>query len=278
MCIRDSPETGGCIAAFTDITELKWIHAQLAESEERYRRLIDLMPVAVYTCDVNGHVRLFNEAAVRLWGRKPVLGETLWSGSASLRAADGSELPLDLSPMAIVIREERALKDIEIVVVRPGGEQRAVLSNPTPLYDTQGRINGAINVLVDITERAENERRLDLATKVGNLGIWDWDILGDEITWTDAVYAIHGVEKGSFLPTMAGYHELIHPDDRDRVGAAIKATLEKDTPYEIEFRTLNKKGEVNWVYTSAVVVRDGGGCCGGAVRTGWRIAARRGRC
>ena len=238
--------------------ELQMRNDALAESEERYRRLIDLMPVAVYTCDVNGHVRLFNEAAVRLWGRKPVLGETLWSGSASLRAADGSELPLDLSPMAIAIREERALKDIEIVVVRPGGEQRAVLSNPTPLYDTQGRINGAINVLVDITERAENERRLDLATKVGNLGIWDWDIIGDEITWTDAVYAIHGVEKGSFVPTMNGYHELIHPEDRDRVGAAIKATLEKDTPYEIEFRTLNKKGEVNWVYTSAVVVRDGG--------------------
>ena len=59
---------------------------------------------------------------------------------------------------------------------------------------------GAINVLVDITERAENERRLDLATKVGNLGIWDWDIIGDEITWTDAVYAIHGMEKGSSFP------------------------------------------------------------------------------
>ncbi|MGV3636665.1 MAG: CheR family methyltransferase, partial [Flavobacteriales bacterium] len=237
--------------------ELQARNEALLESEERYRRLIELMPVAVYTCDATGHVRLFNEAAVRLWGRTPVVGEALWCGSASMRTTDGHDLPLDACPMAVSIREERAMTDVEAIVVRPGGEQRAVLANPTPLYDHQGRISGAINVLVDVTERMENARRLDLATRVGNLGIWDWDIVRDTISWTDAVYTIHGVEKGSFTPNMSGYQDLIHPDDRERVGAAIRATLEDDVPYVIEFRTVNARGEVNWVYTNAVVIRSG---------------------
>ena len=71
-------------------------------------------------------------------------------------------------------------------------------------------------------------------------------------------YEIHGVEEDAFEPTMEGYHQLIHPEDRDRVGAAIKATLENDAPYETEFRTLNAEGTVNWVYTNAVVIREQG--------------------
>lgn len=359
--------------------ELQARNESLIESEERYRKLIDLMPVAVYTCDATGHVRLFNEAAVRLWGRTPVVGESLWCGSASMRTAIGNDLPLDLCPMAVAIKEERALADVEAVVVQPNGEQRTVLANPTPLYDNHGTISGAINVLVDITERqrAETDRqqlssmlekslneiyifdlkslkfdyvnqgallnlgytleqmrdmtpvdikpeldarqfetlvkplrsgekekllfhtvhrradgsdypvevhlqivdkgpkrmfmamilditerrlgeeRLAVITRTGKLGIWDWDIAADTITWTDPVFAIHGVEKGSFEPTMEGYHALIHPEDRERVTAAIRDSLENDAPYTIEFRTVNPKGELNWVYTNAVVLREG---------------------
>ena len=96
--------------------ELQSRNEALLESEERYRKLIDLMPVAVYTCDASGYVRLFNEAAVRLWGRTPIVGETRWCGSARRRVEDGSELPLDHCPMAMAIKEERVLTDMEIVV------------------------------------------------------------------------------------------------------------------------------------------------------------------
>ncbi|MFZ1615947.1 MAG: PAS domain S-box protein [Flavobacteriales bacterium] len=246
-------------AAFTTINEeLRARNEALQESEERYRKLIEVMPVAAYTCDATGHIRLFNEAAVRLWGRTPVVGESCWCGAASMRMVDGTDLPLEQCPMAVAMLEQRAMTDVEAVVVRPDGEHRSVLANPTPLFDKQGRITGAINVLLDITERNDTSRLLALATKVGNLGIWDWDVANNVIVWTDAVYGIHGVEKKSFEPTMEGYHQLIHPEDRERVAAAITATLEKAVPYEIEFRTLNAEGTVNWVYTNAVVLRENG--------------------
>ncbi len=113
-------------------------------------------------------------------------------------------------------------------------------------------------MILDITERRLGEERLRVATQTGKLGIWDWDVENDTITWTDPVFEIHGVEKGSFEPSLPGYTQLIHPEDRERVGKAIRATLEKDAPYEIEFRTLNERQEVNWVYTSGVVLRDKG--------------------
>jgi PAS domain S-box-containing protein len=60
-------------------------------------------------------------------------------------------------------------------------------------------------MILDITERKLDEERLRVVTGTGKLGIWDWDIVADAITWTDPVYQIHGVEKGAFVPTMNGY-------------------------------------------------------------------------
>ncbi len=238
--------------------ELQVRNEALLQSEERYRKLIDLMPVAVYTCDTSGQVRLFNPAAVQLWGRPPATGATRWCGAAGARTPEGHPVPPEECPVARAVEEERVMADVEVVLVRHDGEHRSVLAHASPLYDDHGRVNGAIGVLMDITERKDNMQRLELATKVGNLGIWDWDIRADTITWTDAVYTIHGVEKGAFEPTMEGYRELIHPDDRERVQKAIRETLERDAPYMIEFRTVDRGGGVNWVYTNAVVVRDAG--------------------
>ncbi|HEY0978184.1 MAG TPA: PAS domain S-box protein [Flavobacteriales bacterium] len=137
--------------------ELQARNESLLQSEERYRKLIDLMPVAVYTCDANGHLRLFNEAAVRLWGRSPVVGGTLWCGSAGMRTPEGQDLATDRSPMAVAVKEERVLSDVELILQRHGGEQRAVLANATPLYDGHGKVNGAISVLTDITDRKQAE-------------------------------------------------------------------------------------------------------------------------
>src|SRR5690606_8643018 len=111
-------------------------------------------------------------------------------------------------------------------------------------------------MILDITEKRVSEERLRVATQTGKLGIWDWDVQNNTIEWTDPVYEIHGVNKGDFEPTLPGYLQLIHPEDRDRVQKAINAAVEKDLSYEIEFRTLNAAGEINWVFTSGVVLRE----------------------
>jgi PAS domain S-box-containing protein len=104
----------------------------------------------------------------------------------------------------------------------------------------------------------QNEERLRMATQTGKVGLWEWDIAGNSVSWTDSLYAMHGVEKESFEATVEGFTTLVHPDDRERVAAAIKRSLEEDVPYELEFRIQRPDGEVVWIFTNAAVIRSFG--------------------
>lgn len=128
------------------------------DSEERYRQLVQSIPAAVYSCDVDGRITLFNDAAVALWGRTPTLGEDMWCGSWRIYRPDGSPLPLDECPMAIALREGRSVRDEEIIIERPDGTRRNVLPYPEPIRDSAGNVIGATNMLVDITDRKQAEQ------------------------------------------------------------------------------------------------------------------------
>jgi PAS domain S-box-containing protein len=139
-----------------DISERKRAEAALRESERRYRELMKAMPAAVYTCDAQGRITLYNEAAVALWGREPVVGEDLWCGSWRVYRPDGTPLPVDECPMAITLREGRPARD-EFVIERPDGTRRNILPYPEPLFDSSGQLIGAVNMLFDITDRKRAE-------------------------------------------------------------------------------------------------------------------------
>jgi len=110
-----------------------------------------------------------------------------------------------------------------------------------------------------ITEQAllDNQDRLQLATQTGKVGIWDWDIDTDRVTWTDSLYVMHGVERDEFDGTSAGFAKLVHPDDHDRVRSALYAALNGERPYDIEFRVSRGDGSTVWLYTVATVAGTG---------------------
>jgi PAS domain S-box-containing protein len=130
-----------------------------ADSEERYRQLLEALPAAVYTTDVDGRITYFNDAAVQLAGRTPVLGEDQWCVTWRLRTAEGEPLPHHECPMAIALKENRPVRNVEALAERPDGRLVPFLPYPTPLRDRDGRLVGAVNMLVDISERKEAENR-----------------------------------------------------------------------------------------------------------------------
>ncbi|MDB6029351.1 MAG: Sensory box histidine kinase, partial [Verrucomicrobiales bacterium] len=69
------------LAVLTDVTAQNRAEQALRASESRYRQLIDLLPVAVYTTDGDGHVTLCNQHAIELFGRQPEIGKDLWCSS-----------------------------------------------------------------------------------------------------------------------------------------------------------------------------------------------------
>ncbi len=143
-----------------EIEERKRLFEELQRSEERYRNLVLALPAAVYTTDREGRILLFNERAAELWGRRPEIGKDLWCGSFRILNPDGTLLPHDQCPMAVALREGRSVQCQEILVEKPDGTRAWVLPHHEPLRDASGELIGAINMLVDITDRKRSEEAL----------------------------------------------------------------------------------------------------------------------
>ena len=138
------------------------INAALRESEQRYRTLFDLGPVAVYTCDAGGVIQQFNRRATELWGREPASGDTeeRFCGSHKLYLVDGTFMPHEQCPMAKVVSGAiPEASDAEVLIERPDGSRVTVIVNIRPLKSPSGEITGAINCFYDITERSRLEKK-----------------------------------------------------------------------------------------------------------------------
>jgi PAS domain S-box-containing protein len=123
-------------------------------------RLLDLLPAAIYTTDAAGRITYFNEAAARLWGCRPELGNAEFCGSWKLYRPDGTPLPKDQCPMARALKEGRAIHGMAALAERPDGTRVPFMPYPTPLFDAEGALVGTVNMLVDISDRTRAERSL----------------------------------------------------------------------------------------------------------------------
>jgi PAS domain S-box-containing protein len=139
--------------------------ATLRERDRRFRELLDALPAAVYTTDAEGRITYFNETAAQMWGVRPALGSSEWCGSWKLFWPDGTPLPHDQCPMAVALKENRPVRGLEAACERPDGTRVPFIPYPTPLHDESGKLVGAVNMLVDITERKRAEEQQALLVR-----------------------------------------------------------------------------------------------------------------
>jgi PAS domain S-box-containing protein len=141
-----------------DVTAAKLMEDRIRESERHMRDLLEALPAAVYTTDAAGRITFYNKAAVEMAGRVPLVGQQ-WCVTWRLYTPDGAPLPHDQCPMAIALKEDRPVMGAEAIAERPDGTRVPFTPYPTPLHDASGKLVGAINMLVDITERKQAESR-----------------------------------------------------------------------------------------------------------------------
>jgi len=137
----------------------------LRERERRFRELLDALPAAIYTTDAEGRMTYYNDAAAELWGHRPTLGSSEWCGSWKLYWPDGTPLRHDECPMAIALKENRAVRGMEASCERPDGSRVPFIPYPTPLHDEHGKLVGAVNMLIDISERKRAEEQQALLVR-----------------------------------------------------------------------------------------------------------------
>jgi PAS domain S-box-containing protein len=178
-----------------ELTDRLRAEEALWDGEALYRHLVHALPAAIYACDGQGRVTMYNQAAAMLWGREPEIGKDLWCGSWKIYRPNGEPLPLDECPMAVSLREGRPVRGIEILIERPNGNRRHVLPHPEPILDAKGNVIGAVNMLIDITERKKAE--LAMAHLAAIVNSSDSAIVGKNLqgivtSWNQAAERLFG--------------------------------------------------------------------------------------
>jgi two-component system sensor histidine kinase UhpB len=156
--INSNGKITGAVIVFSDLTEIDEKEAVLKNKDKQFLDLIKNMPQAMYTCDENGFIQIYNKAAADMWGWEPTLGKDQWCGwKKMVDPATGQQIAPENSPMAKIYQEKQAVFGAQLLVQRPDGTERLVASFPSPLFNNDGKMIGAVNMLIDVTEKNEKE-------------------------------------------------------------------------------------------------------------------------
>ena len=115
--------------------------------------MLQALPVAIYTTNATGKITFYNQAAADFAGRHPELGHDEWCVTWRLYQPDGTPLPHNECPMAVALKERRPIRGEEAVAERPDGTRIPFRAYPTPMFNAAGKLMGAINLLMDISDQ-----------------------------------------------------------------------------------------------------------------------------
>jgi PAS domain S-box-containing protein len=235
-----------------DLTDRLRADEALWDSEALYRHLVHALPVAMYACDGQGRVTMYNQAAAMLWGREPEIGKDLWCGSWKIYRPNGDPLPLDECPMAVSLREGRPVHGQEIIIERPNGSRRHVLPHPEPILDAGGEVVGAVNMLIDITDRKKAERAMAHLAAIVNSSesaIVGKDLHGIVTSWNRAAERLFGYSAEEMIGR--SILRVIPPDRRDEEVRILDriASGQSVEPYE----TIRRRKDGSEVHISLTV-------------------------
>jgi PAS domain S-box-containing protein len=235
-------------------------HAQmidaLRESEARFQTFMRHSPAVTFIKDAVGRHVYVNAQFEAVFGlsREAVKDKTVFDF-----------MPVDVAGEMhrndqLVLSSGQTL-EAEEAVPTPDGKAKSWLVVKFPLELGHKQLVGGM--ALDITERKRLEQasqdqtdRLRLAMDIARLATWDWNILTNQVIWSENCEAVKGLPRGSFDGTFEAYQRLVHPEDLPKLLADIEGALSGQQPYHTEHRIVPPTGEVQWIEGNGVVYRD----------------------
>jgi len=236
-----------------------------AISQPDFRDFVEDSPVAFYTCDLQGYVTYYNKSAALLWGREPELGKDLWCGSWKIFYENGMPMPLSECPMARVLKEGIPHQNRQITIERPDHTFRTLLVFPKPIYDSQGKMTGAHNTLVDITSQQMGELKqatLSAIVESSADAIVGKDLNGIITSWNSSAERIFGYPESE---AVGSHISIVIPDDRLSEENKIIGRLKKSQRID-HFETIRRSKDGRAIPVSLTIspIKDASGSIVGA--------------
>ncbi len=151
-----------------------------------------------------------------------------------------------------------------------------------PFVDADNKITRYISVRHDVTKRKESQKslqelsdRLALAVRVGKIGIWEYDVVKNELHWDDQMYRLYGITREQFSGAYEAWQSCLHPEDRLRGDIEIKQAIEGTKEFDTEFRIVWPNESIRNIRALASVQRDADGRAIRMTGTNWDITAQK---
>jgi PAS domain S-box-containing protein len=252
------------VAFLEDITDRK-------QRERELERTKDLLEKAQETASIGGWEVDFERGTQR-WTDEVYRIHGLPLG-ADVPIEDGIEFyhPEDREKITTAfdsLRTEGESYDLELRIVTAAEEVQWVRTIGDPLFGEDGSVVGARGIFQDITERKQNEQdlrelteRLDLAVEGANLGVWDWNMETDAVTFNEQWAEMLGLSLEEIEPRLETWEERVHPEDMPRVERQLNAHIQGESErYDCEHRMQTGDGDWKWVRdVGEIVERDDDG-------------------
>ncbi|MFN8242204.1 MAG: PAS domain S-box protein [Bacteroidales bacterium] len=250
------PVPEGLFIMSNDITELRRVEEKIRESEAQYRYLFENNPVPMWIYDLETWNFIeVNEAAVEKYGysKERFLSMNLKDIrppeeiEALTRNIKGTDSKLAFSGPWRHIKSDGTVIYVEILshsINFKNKEARLVLAyDITDKHETDQKLKVTMN-------------RLDVATKSAGIGIWDWDIPGNQIVWDEQMYRLYGRENDGKLSSYEIWISSLHPDDRELSDEMSRKALAGEKDYDTSFRVVWPDGSVHLLKANARVFRN----------------------
>ena len=133
----------------------------------------------------------------------------------------------------------------------------------SPISDENGEIVGVLVLVLDVSDRQEfakalqeSNDRLTLSVKAANIGIWEWNMITNEIVWSDEILSIYNLDDSLKNLTFEKYLNYVHPDDIEILKNDIERAISSKTQYVTQHRVIPPDGKPRWIYGTGKIVMD----------------------
>jgi PAS domain S-box-containing protein len=254
----------GAIGILSDITQQK---EALRESEERYRNLLTNLEAGIVVHASDTSIVMNNVRATVLLGLNDdqMKGKTTIDPAWKFVNEENAPIPLEEYPVNRILTSKKPIRNQILGIHQPGTNDIAWVSvNGFPALDNTGGISEIVISFFDITERKQAERslkvseeRFTLAINGTGAGLWDWDMVKNEVVFSIQWKKMLGYEDNEVENSFMGWKNLWHPDDVVPIEKAIDDYITgKTNHYEIIHRCRNKNGDWQWILTRGDIVKD----------------------
>lgn len=258
----------GVLAAARDVTEIRCAQRALERQHALLGKITETSPIGITVWDLDGHITFANAEAERLLARARDVIMRLTYNAPDWDITDFAGQPLadEELPFHKVKASGKSVYNMEIALSGQQGRRTLLSVNASPLVDADGKLEGVVATLDDVTQRkaAEemlqvSEARLKIAMAGARMGAWSWDVARDVLVYSDEFSQLMGLPQGVSHPDFDAAMAAIHPADRERVSTILRQAVIKEKGEWVDFRVIAPDGGLRWLTSHAAVTRDASG-------------------